>query len=145
PPAPARGGENAPTGEARFKEEVLNHKPDVLFIDYALNDRSLGLVKARQAWQSMIEEATRRHIKLILLTPSPDQRVDIIAPGNELEQHAAQIRQLAISYKTGFVDPFGLFQEKIKNGEKIADYMSSVNHPNKKGHEIIADQIMKSF
>lgn len=141
----AIGGENSQQGEARFIKDVLSHKPDVLFIDYALNDRSLGLEKAKQAWEKMIQEATRQHIKLILLTPSPDQRVDITAEGNELERHTTQIRQLAQTYKTGIVDSFLLFQEKIKAGEKLADYMSHVNHPNKRGHEMIAEEIMKWF
>lgn len=141
----AIGGENAEKGEARFVKEVLNHKPDVLFIDYALNDRSLGLEKAKLAWEKMIQEAIRQNIKIILLTPSPDQRVDLTAAGNELEQHASQIRQLAKTYKTGLADSFILFQQKIKAGEKLTDYMSHVNHPNKKGHELIADEIMKWF
>lgn len=69
----AIGGENAEKGEARFVKQVLNHKPDVLFIDYALNDRSLGLERAKLAWEKMIKEAIRQNIKVILLTPSPDQ------------------------------------------------------------------------
>ena len=101
--------------------------------------------KSRDAWEKMIQEATKQHVKIILLTPSPDQRVDIVASGNDLEQHARQIRKLAEKYHIGLADPFMLFQKIIKDGGKIADYMSSVNHPNKKGHEIIADEIMKWF
>ena len=37
------GGENSVKGITRFKDEVLNHNPDVLFIDYGLNDRRVGL------------------------------------------------------------------------------------------------------
>ncbi|HVW62053.1 MAG TPA: hypothetical protein VHC48_18515, partial [Puia sp.] len=86
-----------------------------------------------------------RNIKVILLTPSPDLRSDIVTPGNELEQHAEQIRELARKYHTGLADPFKAFQEIAKHGGKIRDYMSHVNHPNKKGHEIIADAIIKWF
>lgn len=49
------GGENSVQGEKRFKKEVLPMKPDVLFIDYALNDRSIGLVQARKADEKMIK------------------------------------------------------------------------------------------
>lgn len=141
----AIGGENSIQGRKRFSSDVLNHKPDVIFIDYALNDRAAGLEKARAAWGKMIQDALRKNIKVILLTPSPDQRNDIMTPGNELEQHANQIRMLAKKYHTGLADPFKCFQEIVTHGGKIEDYMSHVNHPNKKGHEIIADEILKWF
>ena len=141
----AIGGENAIKGQTRFAEDVLLKKPDVILIDYALNDRGAGLEKSKEAWEKMIRKAIKQHVKIILLTPSPDQRVDITANGNDLEQHASQIRELAKKYKTGIADPFILFQKIIKDGGKIADYMSSVNHPNKRGHELIADEIMKWF
>ena len=67
------------------------HQPDVLFIDYALNDRSAGIAKAKDAWEKMIRAAREKNIKVILLTSSPDQRVDILAEGNDLEVHSEQI------------------------------------------------------
>lgn len=140
----AIGGENAIKGQLRFDEDVIRKKPDVILIDYALNDRSAGLIRAKEAWEKMIQDAIRQHIKVILLTPSPDQRVNISLKGNELEQHASQIRQLAEKYQTGLADPI-IFFRKINDSGKIAEVMSSVNHPNKKGHEIIADEIMKWF
>lgn len=89
------GGENSISGEKRFISEVLNHTPDVLFIDYALNDRRIGLDQSYKAWSSMINKALKKNIKIILLTPSPDQSVDILKPNNELEQYAKQIKRLS--------------------------------------------------
>lgn len=66
------GGEQAEQGEKRFADEVLTHRPDVLFIDYALNDRSIGLERAEKAWRKMVEAALAKGIKVILLTPTPD-------------------------------------------------------------------------
>ncbi|MFN3380244.1 MAG: SGNH/GDSL hydrolase family protein, partial [Runella zeae] len=53
----AIGGENSLKGQKRFETEVLPHRPDVLLIDYALNDRfsDLGLVK--EAWEKMVKAA----------------------------------------------------------------------------------------
>lgn len=45
------GGEHSESGEKRFESQVLNHTPDVVFIDYALNDRGIGLVRAKIAWE----------------------------------------------------------------------------------------------
>jgi lysophospholipase L1-like esterase len=141
----AIGGENSLKGQTRFSSDVMAVKPDVLFIDYALNDRGIGLENAKEAWEKMIKEALDKNIKVILLTPSPDQRVDILAKGNDLELHSNQVKELARKYNIGVTDSFTLFQEiKRKEGD-IAKYMSHVNHPNEKGHEVIANALFNWF
>lgn len=139
------GGENSVKGVARFKNTVLNHKPDVLFIDYALNDRRVGLEKSKKAWEKMIKEALKQSIPVILLTPSPDTRVDYNNPENELKQHTNQIRLLAEKYNIGLVDSYKAFQHLYVDKEELKKYMAHVNHPSTNGHELIANEIMKYF
>ena len=139
------GGENSVSGAKRFESEVLIHKPDVLFIDYALNDVGVGLGKSRDAWNNMILKALEKNIKIILLTPSPDQRENILEVNNVLEQHKNQIRQLAKEHRVGLVDSYLLFKEKVIAGDNISKYMSQVNHPNREGHQLIADEIITYF
>lgn len=141
----AIGGENAEQGAARFQTDVLPHKPDVVFIDYALNDRRIGLEKARQSWQTMIEQAQQAGIKVILLTPSPDLTVDMSKPGNELNQHASQIRQVADTYQTGLVDSYQAFDVKRRQGDTLSRYMAQGNHPNEAGHTLIVEELIKWF
>jgi len=139
------GGENSVSGAERFESEVLNHKPDVLFIDYALNDVGVGLEKSYEAWNNMIRKALNKDIKIILLTPSPDQRVNILEVNNVLEQHKNQIQQLAKENGVGLVDSYAIFKEKLIAGDSIPKFMSQVNHPNKEGHKLIADEIITYF
>lgn len=139
------GGENSISGEKRFESEVLNHKPDVLFIDYALNDMEIGLEKSYEAWNSMISKALKKNIKVILLTPSPDQRVDILEPNNILEKHTEQIKRLSKTNAIGLTNSYELFKNKLLQGDRISIYMSQVNHPNKKGHQLISDELIKFF
>jgi len=139
------GGENAVSGAERFDRDVLIHKPDVLFIDYSLNDRGAGLEKSKEAWTSMIRKALDDNIKVILFTPSPDTRKDILVPNCELEQHANQVKRLAEKYEVGLVDSYTLFKNKVLAGDSLSAYMSSVVHPNKKGHQLIVEEIMKYF
>jgi Xaa-Pro aminopeptidase/lysophospholipase L1-like esterase len=141
----AIGGENSESGAARFEKDVLVHQPDVLFIDYSLNDRGMGLERAGKAWGSMIERALEKNIKIILLTPTSDQRVDIIDKNSDLQKHADQIVKLAEKYQVGLVDSYRLFQEKMSAGGRLSDYMSQVNHPNRIGHALVADAIMEFF
>ena len=139
------GGEHSESGLKRFEADVLTHKPDVLFIDYALNDRGMGLERAKIAWEKMIRLALEKNIKVILLTPSPDQRVDIKDDLSILDQHANQIKELAKNFQIGLIDTYALYKNKVKSGSNLVDYMSQVNHPNEKGHQMITDEIMGYF
>lgn len=139
------GGENSEQGEKRFESDVLTHKPDVLFIDYALNDRKLGLAASKQHMEKMIQLALQKNIKVILLTPSADQNVDLLKPGNELELFATQIKELANTWHTGLADSYNQFKQVVANKKNLGDYMAQSNHPNRAGHELIAAAIMKYF
>jgi acyl-CoA thioesterase I len=141
----AIGGENSEHGAKRFKSSVLSHRPDVVFIDYALNDRSIGLQKARAAWERMIGLALKSKIKVILLTPSPDQSVDILDNDSELAKHAQQIRDLSEKFGVGLVDSYSKFQQVVKAGDSLSAYMSQVNHPNERGNLLIAKEILEYF
>ena len=69
----AIGGENSVQGANRFEKDVLCHQPDLITIDYGLNDRSLTPEQAEAAWREMIRMSQDRGIPVILLTPSWDQ------------------------------------------------------------------------
>jgi len=139
------GGENAAQGAKRFKRDVLNHKPDVLFIDYALNDRRIGLEASRQSWEFMIKAALKKNIKVILLTATPDQKVDLADAKTDLQLLCNQVKELSAEFKVGLVDSYASFQKIHSDGGKLADYMSQVNHPNEKGHQLVVDEIMNYF
>ena len=139
------GGENAEQGQKRMKKDVLIHKPDVLFIDYALNDRVIGLERSKSAMEKMIKQALSKQIKVVLLTPSPDISTNILQTDNPLQQHTQQLIELAKKYHIGLADSFGRFIELAKAGSDLKGYMAQSNHPNQKGHQVIADELMKYF
>lgn len=141
----AIGGENAEQGAKRFKQDVLCHNPDVLFIDYALNDRGIGLERSRQAWEEMIKEAQRQGIKVILMTPTPDLTENMLDDNSPLEQYSKQIRDLSVKYGTGLVDSYAAFKQKKKDGEELNAFMSQSNHPNAKGHAVVKELILDYF
>ncbi|WP_404304533.1 SGNH/GDSL hydrolase family protein [Neorhodopirellula lusitana] len=141
----AIGGENAIRGEARFQEDVLALKPDVVFIDYSLNDRSFGLEKSATAWRSMIEQCQAANIPVVLLTPTPDSHEDILDSSTVLAQHAKQVRGLAKEYDVPLIDSYAAFGERVRDGVKIETYLSQPNHPNKAGNKIVAELIGRLF
>lgn len=141
----AIGGENSTQGLRRFKKEVLPHRPDVLFIDYALNDRKIGLEQSRKNIEKMIRIAQRKKIPVVLLTPSADEKVDLLQAGNELEQFASMLTALAKQYHIGLADSYSRFRQVAEQKNNLHDYMAQSNHPNRRGHELIATEILRYF
>jgi len=141
----AIGGETSERGASRFDEEVLSHRADVLTIDYGLNDRSIGLEKARIAWMSMIEKALARDIRVVLFTPTGDLTASLDDSNDALNQHADQIRSLAQHYQVGLADSLAATKAAVQSGCPLSDLMSHVNHPNRRGHDIVVNELLKLF
>jgi len=143
----AIGGENSVSGAARFANDVLCHHPDLILIDYALNDRGIGIEKSGVAWTGMIEEGSKAGSKIILLTPTSDltQAPDYAgADKNLLVAHANQIRRLAEEHNIGLADSLSAFREYTKTAD-LSDLLSWSNHPNRLGHEIVARELLRWF
>lgn len=144
----AIGGEHSAAGAARFATEVLCHRADVLTLDYGLNDRGIGLQRAEISWRAMIEGALEQQVKVLLLTPTPDhtQRPEASAQERQdLLDHAQQIRDLAAEYEVGLVDSLALFEAYVQHGGSLADLMSWSNHPNRAGHQLVAQDLLRWF
>ena len=142
----AIGGENSVQGAARFQEDVLCHKPDLVTIDYGLNDRGLTLKQAEEAWRRMIGWALDREIPVILLTPSWDQTWFVQSEEwHALEQHAQQIRRLAEEYGVALADSFAAFGKEVDANGDLLNLLSHWNHPSPSGHELIARELTAWF
>ena len=142
----AIGGENSVLGEQRFQRDVLCHRPDILTVDYALNDRGVGLGAAGVAWEKMIEQALEREIKVILCTPTWDvSYYDKSEKWEMLQKHAEQIRELAERYGVGLADSFKAFERHVADENDLPKYLSHVNHPTQAGHMLVAEEIAKYF
>jgi len=141
----AVGGESSDQGAARFEREVLAHRPDLLLIDYGLNDRRIGLGAARKAWVHMIEQAQARGVRVLLLTPTADLGARMDDPTDPLLQHAAQIRELAATYDVALADSLAATQACVRGGDALATLMAQSNHPNRKGHELVLRELMRWF
>ncbi len=141
----AIGGEDSVSGAARFERDVLALRPDIVTIDYGLNDRRPGLDKAKAAWESMIRTAKQRGTKVLLLTPTDDLSVRIDDNSDPLLRHAAQIRSLAEIHGTALVDSLALWQNLHRSGGKRENWMSQGNHPNADGHRRVAEELLRWF
>ena len=142
----AIGGERATGGAERFERDVLRHGPDLVTIDYGLNDRGDGLEKARDAWRRMLDKCAAAGVPVILLTPTMDAQAALDPKeGEVLASHAGQIRSLAWEYGVGLCDPYRKFEKYLLNGGDINELLAWPNHPNRLGHEMIARELSGWF
>ena len=84
-------------------------------------------------------------VKVILLTPTPDLSEDIRSDQAPLQAYAQMIRRLAAEYHVGLADSYAVFRAKAEAGEKMASFMAQVNHPDARGHAIVAEEILRWF
>ena len=142
----AVGGENAVRGAARFTGEVLCHKPDVLLLDYALNDRYVSLEASEAAWRRMMEDGLAAGCKILLATPSWDRsyfRQDDM--WRSLMEHDRQVRRLAEEYGVGLMDFFAVFTQYVERGGDAEDLLCADDHPSRKGHQLLAQEAARWF
>ncbi len=141
----AIGGENSVSGAARFERDVLTLHPDLILIDYALNDRKVALEKVEAAWMAMITAAKKAHVPVVILTPTGDASADMSNPNDALTKRADLLRKLAVREKVILADVSAAWVAEVKNGTAQGELLSQINHPNLKGHELAAVTIFKAL
>jgi hypothetical protein len=93
----------------------------------------------------MIEKALSRQIKVILLTPTGDLSANLDDPNDPLNQHADLIRSLARHYQVGLADSFAVTKGYVHDGGQLQEIMSHGNHPNRRGHDLVVQELLKWF
>lgn len=137
----AVAGENSGEGVNRFDSDTLSHRPRVILIDYGLNDRWISLEQSRTCWSTMIERALAANAKVLLLTPTIDLRTN----KPQLDKLIAMIRELADSNSVGLVDSHAEFGRYAASVGAPEDLMTTWNHPNRLGNELVTRAIMRWF
>ena len=143
----ATGGENSESGAKRFEKDVLSLRPDIITIDYGLNDRTIGLENAEKAWSDMIRDGLASGAKMLLLTPTTDITQASSYTGddkNKLVEHSTQISRLAVEHGTGLVDSFAACQNYSTKAD-LSDILSWSNHPNRTGHDLVDQELLRWF
>lgn len=141
----AIGGEDSLSGAARFEKDVLCHQPDVILIDYALNDRRQPLDKVEAAWKAMIQQAKQQKIPVVLVTPTGDSSAKLNDPSDPLCQRAELIRTIAKDENVPLADVFAAWQAEVAKGTAQTERLSQVNHPNSRGHSLAASSMLALF
>jgi acyl-CoA thioesterase-1 len=139
-------GDTSMDGLARLDWSVLSYEPDLVTINFGINDCVMGL--ELEEFESNLVEMVRRiragpASEILLLSSQPLETLpyDRLA----LDYYQA-IERVAMEMDVGFVDVYGAWMERVEAGMPLASLIiPGMDHPNEAGYKIIAEELMKLF
>ncbi len=148
---------------ARFQQDVLDKKPDLVTINIGVNDvmRSLKTAPSeadntenievyRQNLTAMVKAAQARNIEVLLLSPTIIKE-DLNSPENiRLREYIAVMRTVASQHRCRFLDLNLPFRDVILTYQRYGGQSQNILtrdgiHPNLAGHQILAYTILRSW
>ena len=143
-------------GMDRFQEDVLNHGPGWVIINFGLNDAyqdggfdsepRIPLESYRNNLHYFIKKIREQGGRVILLTPNPLGSKYEWFRYRQVEKYAGCMREVAREQKVALVDSWELFYRSAQNRRTPGNidflFLDGI-HPNDQGHELIADAIFR--
>ncbi|CAD5922112.1 SGNH/GDSL hydrolase family protein [Planktothrix agardhii 1806] len=147
----------------RFKQDVLDKKPDLITINIGVNDVLQSFqtpttarpnIPTTQEYQqnltAMVQAATSKAIPVLLLSPTIIHE-DLSSRENQrIAEYIAVMRDVAMQYRCQFIDLNIPFRHVIITYQRYGGQGQNLLtrdgiHPNIAGHQIIAYNILKSW
>lgn len=150
------GGENTAQAKARLKN-VLAQQPQIVTIMYGANDSYIDKGKTepririadyRANLLYIVQELKKQQIKPILMTTNRyDAKHPVDGSGQHpnrmMDQYMATCREVATAEDVLLIDHQQRWIDAEKRGTDIEGWMTDHVHPNKKGHQEIANEILR--
>lgn len=131
---------------ARLDWAVLSYEPDLVTINFGINDCVYGL--GLEEFEANLVEMIRRiragpASEILLLSSQPLET----PPYDRLVLDYYQaIERVAKEMDVGFVDVYGAWMDRVKAGTPLGSLIiPGLDHPNEAGYKIIAEELMKLF
>lgn len=149
----AKGGMNSNWGVENLDERVLSKKPDVVFIEFAVNDAvarfHISVAQARKNLVSMIERIRQVNPKaeIILQVTNPviDRPKGHDGYRPHLEEMFAMVRDVAKEQKTVLIDHEEAWKHELQSGaEHYHALVPDGLHPNDRAYEQIVTPVILS-
>ncbi|MGD0953292.1 MAG: SGNH/GDSL hydrolase family protein [Methanotrichaceae archaeon] len=139
-------GDTTMDGLARLDWAVLSYEPDLVTINFGINDCVFGL--GLEEFESNLVEMIRRiragpASEILLLSSQPLET----PPYDRLVlDYYHAIERVAKEMDVGFVDIYGAWMDRVKAGTPLGSLIiPGLDHPNEAGYRIIAEELMKLF
>jgi lysophospholipase L1-like esterase len=166
------GGNNTDQARARFETDVLAHDPDLVIIQFGLNDSCIDLWDGRDRprisretyaanLRFFVEALRKRDCDVILMTANPmrwtepllklygSAPYDVNDPwGFNLtnREYGEAVRTLASDLDVPLIDVYqGFYDYGNVAGQAAEDLLLDGMHPNDRGHAMIAEWLLKEM
>jgi lysophospholipase L1-like esterase len=139
-------GDTSMDGLARLDFSVLSYEPDLVTINFGINDCVLGL--GLEEFEMNFVEMVRRiragpNSEILLLSSQPLET----PPYDRLVLDYYQaVERVAKEMDAGFVDVYGAWMRHVLVGTPLGSLiLPGLDHPNEAGYRIIAEELMRLF
>jgi acyl-CoA thioesterase-1 len=139
-------GDTAEGGFERLRYDVLDHDPDLVFVQFGLNDAFSGVHPGRfestvQAIVDHIRSDTDAEILLVTSVPVVFERMDEIA-----DSFYGRLEAIAAREGLPIVRVHRYWTEKIGEGVEFRGLVQADQvHPTVEGYRLMAEAIMQAF
>ena len=120
-------------GVTRCAQDVLSHQPDIVFVEFAVNDGTDD--QSRMAYESLVRMLLQSETQ-----PAVVLIITVMSGGYSAHVH---MKQVGRHYDLGVVSVFDAVwpQVSVTKALQWSDYSSDYAHPTTEGHAFIADMI----
>lgn len=143
----AIGGTGSDLGLFRINADLLSKKPDVVFVEFAVNDYRGGGKKAEYCMESIVRQILEadKNTDIVFVFTIMKIMYDAIKNGESIESYAAH-RAVAEHYSIECIDVGIEFIDRIERGEgDWKTYTADYTHPNETGYRIYFEKIIKGL
>jgi lysophospholipase L1-like esterase len=165
------GGNHTEHAHARFEQDVLSHNPDIVIIQFGINDAAVDVWKTPPSTESrvsledyeqrlrhFVRVLAKRDVSIVLMTPNPLRWTPKMRqmygaspylPNDEdgfnvvLKAYAERVRRIGQTENVLLIDVYRRFEEfGEKDGQAVSDLLLDGIHPNEQGHRLLAEQLI---
>jgi lysophospholipase L1-like esterase len=133
----AIGGQPSRLGVFRMDRDVLPYKPDLCFVEFAVNDRDVS--DSAETVEGIVRKlrASREDMAIVLVILG-----NVGPEGNFDSPVAEQQIKLANHYGLPYIDVSSAVSARLVGGLKTTDILTDGTHPNDAGYRLYADVIL---
>ncbi len=138
-------GDTTLDGRARLPWAVLSYHPDLVTINFGINDAVMGLPlkEFRVNFKEIAETMKAEGAEVLLLSSQP---LETPYYDKLVLNYYQIVGEVAKELDVGFLDVYGAWMERVKLGTSLGSLiLPGLDHPNEAGYRIIADELMKLF